>query len=182
MIVDFDGDGWRDLFIACHRRDGSRDEAGRPHEHRAHSLIYWNGPDGFVPDRRTEFPSVGPHAQIVKDVGNIMTREMAEYYTSRAWRPSQASARVQQIRWEADTPHGTSVGFQLRAASTESELKAAAWSGPRGRDSWFETSGATVSLFEGPWVQYRARLFTPNGGPTPYLRSVTLETKKRDRS
>ena len=77
-ITDFDGDGWLDLYIASHRRDGSTEEAGKPHTHYANSLIYWNGPDGLRADRRTELPAVGPHAQISVDVGNIMTRELAE--------------------------------------------------------------------------------------------------------
>jgi hypothetical protein len=174
MIADFDGDGWRDLFIACHRQDGSRDEAGKPHTHHTNSLVYWNGPDGFQPNRRTELPAVGPHAQTAVDVGNVDTREMAEYYTSPAWSPSNGGARVGRVSWEAETPHGTSVALQIRGASTKEGLQSAQWVGPSGPASWFEKSDARVSMAIGPWVQYRARLSTPNGGPTPYLLSVTL--------
>lgn len=177
MITDFDGDGWLDLFIACHRQDGSRDEAGKPHSHYTNSLIYWGGPEGMRPDVKTELPGVGPHAQLVVDVGNIMTREMAEYYTSPPWSPMQNTARVQRISWEAETPYGTSVQFQIRTATSEAQLQSAQWFGSEGPDSWFEQSGSAVTDPDGPWVQYRARLSTPNGGPTPYLLSVRLEAE-----
>src|SRR5581483_7140231 len=167
MITDFDGDGFLDLFVACHRQDGSRDEAGKPHRHQTNSLIYWGGPDGLRADRHSELPSVGPHAQIVADVGNIETRELAEYYISPAWSPKDPSARVRRISWETETPFKTTVKFQLRAASTRQGLETAQWSGPQGPNSWFERSGMPTSLAAGPWVQYRARLSTPNGGPTP---------------
>lgn len=179
MIVDFDGDGWLDLFVACHREDGSSDEAGKPHTHHTESFIYWNGPGGFQPSARTALPSVGAHAQVSTDVGNVATRELAEYYISPAWVPSDERRRVRRISWEADTPHGTAVRLQLRTADSEKGLEDARWSGPAGPDTWFESPGALVprDMVNGPWVQYRARLSTPNGGPTPYLTAVIVATE-----
>jgi hypothetical protein len=174
LVADFDGDGWLDLFIACHRRDGSKDLPGKPNVHHADSLIYWNGPGGLGAIPPTRLPSVGPHVLMAADVGSISNRELAEYYTSAPYRSTGPDGLVRTVSWKADTPFGTAVEIQLRSGSTSAELLAAQWHGPSGPGSWYGRSGAAVTGVRGRWLQYRARLSTPNGGPTPYLYEVSI--------
>ena len=58
--IDFNRDGYIDLMVACHRND---------YGHQVDSLIYWNGPGGFSPDRVTPLPGMGPHRMNTRDPG-----------------------------------------------------------------------------------------------------------------
>jgi hypothetical protein len=81
---------------------------------------------------------------------------------------------VSKISWAADTPFGTSIAFQVRAAGDEAGLADAKWLGPKGPDSWYTKSGSSIRGLAGKVVQYRARLTTPNGAGTPYLTAVSI--------
>jgi hypothetical protein len=170
--ADFDGDGWIDIYSANHRQDGFTDKPG-PHRHQTDSMIYWGGPDGFSTTRRLLLPSYGPHPVNVRDVGNSYDRGLYEDYVSSPHETKSEQAPA-AIAWQAETPHGTAVRFQLRTAGTKEALASAAWHGPEGPGSWHTRNGSKVEGLKGHWVQYRARLITPNGGPTPYLTSVTV--------
>jgi hypothetical protein len=66
------------------------------------------------------------------------------------------------------------VKFQVRCAASREALGSAAWG------QWIEKSGSEIASGNNngaKWVQYRARLTTPNGGATPYLSSVTITFK-----
>ena len=39
--------------------------------HSINSYIYWNSPEGFDKDRRTELPAFGPHFSQMVDPGNL---------------------------------------------------------------------------------------------------------------
>ena len=176
LAADFDGDGWIDIFLVNHKREGSRDRAGDPVNHQTDSFIYWNGPDGFQPSRRTAIPTSGPHVQMIRDPGNIYTRELAEVYVSPAYRPQRDEERAATIQWKAETPLNTAVMFQIRTARTREALEQSEWKGPAGAGSWFREPGRIpVREMSGPWFQYRARLTTPNGGATPVLTEVAIE-------
>ncbi|HWP40102.1 MAG TPA: VCBS repeat-containing protein [Tepidisphaeraceae bacterium] len=173
--ADYDGDGWIDLLISNHRLDGSSDRPG-PHDHRTHSMLYWGGREGFSPQRRWDFPANGPHAMNVRDVGNGIDRGLYEDYLSA---PRQLADTQQALRlqWEAQTPPGTKVAFQIRLADSQDALNQAQWTGPEGPGSWYTSSGAQIARDprqSGAWIQYRARLSSSNGGPTPDLQSVTI--------
>jgi hypothetical protein len=56
-------------------------------------------------------------------------------------------------------------------------LGSAQWTGPKGPDDWFTASDSKIENVTGKWIQYRARLITPNGGATPYLTSITIAFK-----
>ncbi len=173
--ADFDGDGWIDIYSANHRKDGSTDKPG-PHRHQTDSMIYWGGPDGFSTSQRLLIPSYGPHPVNIRDVGNSYDRGLYEDYISSPH--NIASGRAPSgIAWKAETPHGTAVRFQARAVDRKEALESAAWQGPDGPNSWHTSNGSKIAGLRGNWVQYRARLMTPNGGATPYLTSVTVTFK-----
>jgi hypothetical protein len=172
--LDYDGDGWLDLLIANHRQGGCTDRP-IPHRHRVPSMLYWGGPDGFSPQRRLEIPSIGPSGLNVRDAGNSYDRGLYEDYISSPY-PVPAGERPTRIEWTAETPHGTAVRFQVRAARTDGDLASSMWCGPQGQDTWYTEPGPLTDGIDGPWIQYRARLITPNGAATPYLTRVTIET------
>ena len=169
--ADFDGDGWIDLYSANHRKDGFTDKPG-PHRHQTDSMVYWGGKDGFSAERRLLIPSYGPHPVNIRDVGNSYDRGLYEDYISSLHEMSSGQSPA-TISWKAQTPHGTSVKFQVRCAETGEALASAAWS------DWIDKSGSAVAGVNGGgrFIQYRARLITPNGGATPYLTSVTITFK-----
>jgi hypothetical protein len=175
VALDFDGDGWLDLFFANHRRSGSTDEP-IPHRHVTESMLYWGGPDGFSPQRRWEVIGRGPSGLNLRDPGNAYDRALHEDYVSMSFE-SPANERLAAIDWSAATPHGTAVHFQVRTAATEAALADSAWTGPRGRDTWWERPGAIDHGSRGGWIQYRARLISPNAGSSPLLERVSLSFK-----
>jgi hypothetical protein len=179
LPADFDGDSWLDLLVINHKREGDRDRAGHPIDHKASAFLFWNSPRGFDPARRTELPTLGPHGQMLRDPGNIYTRELAEVYVSAPHAPRDPALRAVRIDWRAETPFGTSVHFQVRGAASAEAIERAEWRGPSGAGSWFTRPGSipTTALAAGPWLQYRARLATPDGGSSPVLTAVTIELR-----
>ncbi|NWG12641.1 MAG: VCBS repeat-containing protein [Acidobacteria bacterium] len=182
MVADFDGDSWLDLFVACHRKDGSRDKPGHPHNHRAFSFIYWNGPDGFRSDSRTALPSSGPHVQLGADPGSIATREFFEDYTSPVFHAPRDATVPCLMDWECETPAGTAIEAQFRSAATREETLSAAWLGPGGPGTWFLKAGANLRELRGSWCQYRFRLHSRDGARSPYLTRVSLRFAARVQS
>jgi hypothetical protein len=112
----------------------------------------------------------------VRDLGNRYDRGLYEDYVSSAYQMKKGENPA-SIKWEAETPLGSGVIFQIRTAKSKEKLDAAKWFGPEGKDSWYRESGSNISRMKGNWIQYRARLTTPNGGPTPYLSSVSISFK-----
>ncbi|WP_428938591.1 FG-GAP repeat domain-containing protein [Fontivita pretiosa] len=170
--LDYDGDGWLDLLIANHRRGGFTDQP-LPHRHQTVSMLYWGGPKGFSANNRLEFATYGPSGLNVRDPGNSYDRGLYEDYISSA-HEIPSGQKPHRIEWDAQTSHGTAVRFQIRTAQTKEALDAAPWTGPRGPQSWFTRSGARVKGLAGRWVQYRARLLTPNAAASPYLTRVAI--------
>ena len=134
LAADFDGDGWTDIFLLNHKRDGSVDRPGEPIRHTTPSVLYWNGPEGFSLGDRTWLPTVGPHGQILRDPGNIYTRQLAETYVSPPHR-FESGVRPVSIGWEAETPLGTTIALQIRTAGSEESLRQAAWRGSPGPEA-----------------------------------------------
>ncbi len=91
-------------------------------------------------------------------------------------------SNFQTISWDADVPDGTTLGFQIRTADTESGLEVAAWNGPSGPSDSYTTSGSAIRASESPrrWVQYRAYFRSTGVGVTPTLRSVSIEYSTAD--
>jgi hypothetical protein len=171
--LDYDGDGWLDLFIANHRQAGSITEP-YPHRHITISMLYWGGPEGFSDQNRWEVTATGPSGLNIRDLGNSYDRNLYEDYVSSAFEIPNNKKPI-KINWQADTPHDSEIHFQIRLADDKNLLSGAKWLGKMGVDSWYEEKGSKIDNLSGKWIQYRARLITPNGGATPYLTSVSIE-------
>ncbi len=165
VAADFDGDSRVDLAIAYHKVEG---------DHVGHSAVWWNGPDGFDAGRVTRLPTTGPHGMTAVQTGNMLDGGPEEYYVSTPYLlPGGAS--VTDIAWEAECGPGTWVHAQIRQADTEEALEHAAWQGPEGESTWYESPRPLPVSCAGPWVQYRLVLGAENGGGTPRVTEVRLK-------
>lgn len=176
-ILDYDGDGWLDLLVVNHRKSGSYFEP-IPHQHTCPSLIYWGGPKGFVKENRLELPAFGPSGLNLRDPGNSYDRGFYEDYFSSIY-PINKNEIPSVINWEAETPFGTEVHFQIRTSKRKDEIEKAEWFGMDGKNSWFKKPGSEIKNAEGNFIQYRARLISPNCASTPYLTEVEIYFTKK---
>ena len=173
VAADFNGNGWTDLAIANHKVEG---------DHIGHSAVWWNGPEGFSSERTTRLPTSGPHGMTAVSPHSIADRGPEEYYFSAPYR-LPAGARVTEIEWKAETPPRTWVKAQLRFGSTDEDLEEAAWQGPDGEATWFESPQAAGALNQpGYWVQYRLALGASNACGTPRVTSVEVHYDEPDPS
>ena len=166
MVVDISRNGYLDLVVACHRNDLG---------HQVDSLILWNGPEGISLERATPLPSLGPHCLNIRDFGNAYTREPMESYVSPPF--DMKNQTPSRIHWEADVPETTALKFQLRWSATEEELERAAWHGPGGEATYYQTSGAEVWGVprQARWLQYRAVFVSLYGCRSPKLWEVRID-------
>ena len=176
-LLDYDGDGWLDALVADHRKSGSYVEP-EPHRHVCPSLLYWGGPNGFSKDKRLELTAVGPSGLNLRDPGNSYDRGLYEDYISSVHQINKNETPA-SITWEAETPFGTAVNFQVRVAEPEREITNAQWKGPGGLESWYTKPGSEMVGLQGRFIQYRARLLSPNDAATPYLTAVEIAFKKK---
>jgi len=173
-ILDYDGDGWMDIMICNHRRAKSYLLA-EPHVHQTQSMLYWGSENGFSKDNRWEVTATGPSGFNPRDPGNSYDRGLYEDYVSSV-NEILDNEVPSSIDWEAGTPFGTEVRFQVRAADNKKDLTDIEWQGPNGKNTWYKKSGSKIKNLNGKYIQYRARLITPNGAGTPYLTSVTISS------
>ncbi|MBO9605282.1 MAG: VCBS repeat-containing protein [Paenibacillaceae bacterium] len=169
VAIDFDEDGWVDLAIANHKTFG---------DHVGYSYVMWNGPEGFSQRRMTKLPTLGPHGMTSVDPGNILDRGPEEFYTSSA-HELPAGECFTRISWEAELQPKTWVKAQLRFAASREGLEQAVWRGPDGTaDAWYE-NGQSVSVLQpsGRWIQYRLALGAVNGGNSPRVFEVLVESE-----
>jgi hypothetical protein len=170
MAIDFDEDGWTDLAIANHKTYG---------DHVGYSYVMWNGPEGFSPKRTTKLPTMGPHGMMSVDPGNIVDRGPEEFYISSAHELPEGE-RAARIGWEAELQPKTWVKAQLRFADSREELEQAVWQGPGGAaEAWFENGQSAADVRQaGRWVQYRLALGAVNGGNSPRVTEVWVESER----
>ena len=154
---DFNGDGYTDLAVACHKKYGN---------HMSESFIFWGGPGGLSEERKTVLPTVGPHGMSTVDPGNILDRGDRERYVSEAYR-LPTGARVTSLIWDGECTSTSWVETELRAAETEDGLSEAPWQSVRvGEDlSALGLSGV---------IQYRLSLCAKCSCGTPRIRRVTV--------
>jgi hypothetical protein len=174
LVSDFNFDGYNDVFFYCHRTDGDPEHAGRRADHQTDSRLYWGSATGFDAERFLRIPTVGAHYDMGVDLGHIMDRRLQWEYESSSH--DAGGARWSRLTWQAETPGRTAVRFQVRAAATPEELRAAPWQGPTGPGSYFEKSGTALpASSSGRWVQYKAVLDTFNGAASPVLTAVQID-------
>ncbi|MBI4022648.1 DUF2341 domain-containing protein, partial [Candidatus Berkelbacteria bacterium] len=126
----------------------------------------------LVRKRATTEPSVS--------VGSGSTVSQGVYpssatFTSQAYDTAQFSD-FGSLAWNATTPTGTAVKFQVRSADTSAALSSATWYGPTGTGDYYTSTGTTTNATHDGniWVQYRATLETTDPDSTPTLNSVSL--------
>jgi len=176
IVSDFNRDGFQDVFFFCHRADGSFDEIGKFGDHHANSFLYWGSAHGFNEKNRLEIPSVGVHYDVGVDLGHIRDRSFMFEYISSAYECK--GKKPTRIKWEGETPHRSSIKFQLRIADTEKGLQKAKWYGADGVDSYFTQRDQSVnSVFAGRWIQYKAIFDTENGAYSPILEKIEIILK-----
>ena len=162
-VADLNQDRWMDLIVVNHVERG---------DHAVGTNIFWGGEEGYSYSRRDWIQSFGPHFSISHDVGNIYHRRLEEEYTSEPLEIADG-VRPGRLEWEARTPHGTAVRFQIRSAVSTAKLEQAGWTGPGGREGYFDDPGSEIRVGEGDrWLQYRVLLTSPDGGSTPVLEEV----------
>jgi hypothetical protein len=174
IVSDFNRDGFQDIFFFCHRADGSFDEIGKFGDHHTNSFLYWGSANGFAEKHRLEIPSVGVHYDVGVDLGHIRDRSFMFEYISSA-HECQGKKPI-RLKWEGETPHRSSIKFQLRVANSKSGLAKAQWHGAEGIGSYFTERDQSVnSIPAGKWIQYKAIFDTENGAYTPILDTVEIE-------
>lgn len=152
VAADFDGDGRLDLAVANHKTFG---------DHVSCSDVWWNGPDGFLPNRTTKLPTRGPHGMSAVEPGDVLSRGPVERWTSAPHRVGEA-ATVGSVDVEADCPPKTWVAAEARAAATEDALEGAEWRDPAG-----------LAVPAGGFLQLRLGLGAESSLSTSRLRRVT---------
>ncbi len=154
---DFNGDGYTDLAIACHKEYGN---------HVSHSFIFWGGPDGLSFDRKTVLPTIGPHGMSTVDPGNIMDRGPKEHYTSEI-KELPAGTKLTSIVWDGVCTSTSWVELEVRAADSAADVENASWQSVK--------SGADLSSLQlSGAVQYRLALCAKCACGTPRIESVTV--------
>ena len=152
LAADFDGDGRLDLAVANHKTFG---------DHVSCSDVWWNGPDGFLPNRTTKLPTRGPHGMSAVEPGDVLSRGPVERWTSAPHRVGEA-ATVDAVDVEADCPPKTWVAAEARAAATADALEGAEWRDPAG-----------LAVPAGGFLQLRLGLGAESSLSTPRVRRVT---------
>jgi hypothetical protein len=162
--LDLNGDGYPELIVHNHVKDG---------RHVGPAYIYWNGPQGFSRDRRTELPTFGPHFTQQVDPGNLYTRRLEEEYISSQLQTPPAS-HLRYLQWKGEEPYGSKLKFQVRSASDKQSLSQAQWSGPNGPDSFYLKTRAELSRINSndQWIQYRVLFTSPDAAAWPVLTEV----------
>lgn len=162
--VDLNGDGYPEIIVHNHVKDG---------RHTGPSYIYWNGPNGFDRDRRTELPAFGPHFTQQVDPGNLYTRKLEEEYISAPLEMPPA-AHLNRLTWKGEELHGSKLKFQVRSAPDKQSLVQAKWTGSDGPGSFYQQSGTALQGIEDHdrWIQYRVLFTSSHGAAWPELTQV----------
>jgi hypothetical protein len=170
---DFNQDGYPDLFQWNHIKDG---------DHAVGSWIFWGAKEGFGTNRRTWLPSSGPHYSMGVDLGNLYDRKPEEYFTSRPHRIPEGYWPA-RLAWKSKNPPRTGVKLQLRTAATEAALRQAAWSGPKGASSFYESAAAIPAVpGDHRWAQYRIVFTGLGAGNSAVVEAVELECRRGART
>jgi len=165
VAADFNDDGWIDVAVGYHKV---------ANDHLGHSAVWWNGPEGFSPERTTTVPSEGPHGMTRVGTANQADGGAEEFYTS-APHPIPEGMAPGCIDWEATIPGRTWVRAQVRVADSAAGLEDAPWQGPEGEGGWYQRGDSIAAPAAGRgWLQYRLALGAPNGAGSPRVSEVRV--------
>jgi len=92
-------------------------------------------------------------------------------YTSEIFNGSNSLVSWQSISWTSIEPADTSVGIQVRSASTEDDVLDARWSANLVKNN---QGVATINHISDQYIQFRAVLTSSSRGISPTLSSVTI--------
>lgn len=156
---DFNGDGYTDLAVACHKTFGN---------HLGKSYVFWGGPDGLKDDRKTELPTIGPHGMTTVDPGNVMDRSNDEYYYSEPFK-TDGKCKIKNIDWTSETSRSNSVTIQIRCADSLENLYKAEWS------DRLDKGEISEYVFQGIYIQYRLILSAKCSCGTPRVSKIEID-------
>ncbi|NLM78662.1 MAG: VCBS repeat-containing protein [Ruminococcaceae bacterium] len=157
---DFNGDGYTDLAIACHKEYGN---------HCSHSFVFWGGPDGLSDERKTILPTTGPHGMCTVDPDHIQDRGPRERYTSAVMTLPDRSV-VNSISWEGECTSTSWVEVEVRAAKNLDSITDALW---QRVDAGTDLSAMGLAGA----VQYRLALCANCSCGTPRITKVAVDYK-----
>ena len=177
LLADFNRDGFNDVFFYCHRKDGSFDEIKNYGDHSVNSLLYWGSENGFSSESVNKLPNVGVHYDMGVDIGNIWNRKTEYKYNSSPYYSGVKTPGT--LKWDGETPHNSSIKFQIRSAKSISRLKNAKWIGDSGEGSYYTERECEINKVYGEWVEYRVFFNTDNGGSSPVLNRVEIVFENR---
>lgn len=158
---DFNGDGYTDLAVACHKEYGN---------HCSHSFVFWGGPDGLSETRKTVLPTVGPHGMSTVDPGNIMDRGDREYYVSET-KVLPPETEVISVCWQGQCTSTSWVEIEVRAAKDQSLLEHVPWVAV---EPGVDLRGMDLTGV----IQYRLALCAKCSCGTPRITEVVVEYSK----
>lgn len=161
---DFNGDGYTDLAVACHKEYGN---------HPSRSFVFWGGSDGLSDDRKTVLPTTGPHGMVSVDPGNVMNRSDLEYYYSEVYEIPDGTT-ASRASWEADIPPWNWVYMQVRHSSSRAALCDAPWRGVSEGGVVHNGDDLTPLRMRGGFMQYRLALGARCAAGTPRVRLVEI--------
>ncbi|MCC6486876.1 MAG: VCBS repeat-containing protein [Candidatus Hydrogenedentes bacterium] len=156
LAADFDRDGFLDLALACHTRDG---------DHATDSKVFYNDGHRFAEPRVTKLPTVGPHWIWTEDMGHIANRGWKQTYTSSV-HELQSAANTITAEVDATIPEGTTLGIEVRSATSAAALDSATWKP-------LQDNKASIDPHDRA-LQYRAVFTSDNGDRYPVLERVTV--------
>lgn len=117
IAADFNDDGYIDLAIANHKVFG---------DHHGYSSVWWNGPEGFLPNKTTNLPTNGPHGMSAVEPGNVLTRGPEEYYTSAPF-DAEEDVHPVSVNLAAEIPAKCWVSIRFRSSVNKEELFNSSW-------------------------------------------------------
>ncbi len=152
VAADFDRDGWIDLAVSNHVKDG---------DHHTESPIFWNSPEGFLKRETTWLPTVGPHMMSGVDEGNLYTRKPEQVYLSEVHSCSPGCS-PKSATWAGSAGFDAAVEIELRGSDNQPDLPSAPW------------RSAAESSQQSRFWQYRLILRSA-GASSPTVRSVRIQ-------
>jgi len=108
---------------------------------------------------------------------NLNAYSGSGYFISNPY-DSGPSSKLKTINWNATTPSGTTIKFQLRSAPTAGGLEGKGFVGPDGNSNTYYTNEIDEMIWHGhgteQWVQYKVYLSTTDTTKSPILTDVTI--------